>query len=85
MTSKGSLIGAPHMEEVPHFRKSDYPLHQVHADVWDGHIFLNLSRGPAAAAGSAWRYTREVHAVADGAISDWGTASSTTCAPTGSC
>ena len=33
------------MEEVPHFRKEEYPLHQVHADVWDGHLFLNLFRG----------------------------------------
>jgi glycine betaine catabolism A len=40
----GSLIGAPHMDEVPHFDKSAYPLHRVHADVWDGHIFINLSR-----------------------------------------
>jgi Rieske 2Fe-2S family protein len=42
----GRLIGAPHMEEVPHFRKDDYPLHRVHADVWDGHIFLNLAKEP---------------------------------------
>ena len=42
----GWLLGAPHMDEVPHFRKSDYPLHRVQADVWDGHIFLNLSREP---------------------------------------
>src|SRR5262245_32429474 len=32
----GRLLGAPHMEEVPHFRKSDYPLHRVHTDTWDG-------------------------------------------------
>jgi Rieske 2Fe-2S family protein len=43
---EGRLIGAPHMEEVPHFRKDQYPLHQVHADVWDGHVFLNLARDP---------------------------------------
>ena len=43
----GRLIGAPHMDEVPHFRKEEYPLHQVQADVWDGHIFLNLSSKPA--------------------------------------
>jgi Rieske 2Fe-2S family protein len=41
----GALVGAPHMEEVPHFARTDYPLHRVHAEVWDGHIFLNLSRG----------------------------------------
>ena len=43
----GRLIGAPHMEEVPHFRKADYPLHAVHADEWDGHLFINLSPSPA--------------------------------------
>jgi len=42
----GSLIGAPHMEEVPHFKKADYPLRAVHADVWDGHIFINLAEHP---------------------------------------
>ena len=40
----GRLVGAPHMDEVPHFAKADYPLQTVHADVWDGHIFINLSR-----------------------------------------
>jgi Rieske 2Fe-2S family protein len=40
----GRLIGAPHMDEVPHFDKAQYPLHRVHAEVWDGHIFINLSR-----------------------------------------
>ena len=43
----GRLIGAPHMEEVPHFDKRDYPLRRVHAEVWDGHIFINLSPDPA--------------------------------------
>jgi glycine betaine catabolism A len=43
----GRLIGAPHMEEVPHFRKDDYPLHGVHAEVWDGHVFLNVADSPA--------------------------------------
>ena len=43
----GALIGAPHMDEVPHFDKADYPLHRVHADEWDGHVFLNLAAQPA--------------------------------------
>jgi glycine betaine catabolism A len=43
----GKLIGAPHMNEVPHFRKSDYPLQNIHAAEWDGHIFLNLSENAA--------------------------------------
>jgi len=38
----GCLIGAPHMDEVPHFRKADYPLHRVGSAVWDGHVFINL-------------------------------------------
>ena len=42
----GRLIGAPHMDEVPHFAQSEYPLHKVHADVWDGHIFINLASTP---------------------------------------
>jgi Rieske 2Fe-2S family protein len=44
----GRLIGAPHMDEVPHFRKADYPLLRVHAGEWDGHVFLNLSDRPEA-------------------------------------
>jgi Rieske 2Fe-2S family protein len=46
----GRLVGAPHMEEVPHFRKDDYPLHRVEADVWDGHIFITLAKAPRALA-----------------------------------
>jgi phenylpropionate dioxygenase-like ring-hydroxylating dioxygenase large terminal subunit len=42
----GRLIGAPHMDEVPHFRKDDYPLHAVAADVWDGHLFINVAATP---------------------------------------
>ena len=42
----GRLIGAPHMDEVPHFRKEDYPLNRVAADEWDGHVFINLSDNP---------------------------------------
>ena len=42
----GRLIGAPHMNEVPHFKKADYPLLAVHAAEWDGHVFLNLSESP---------------------------------------
>ena len=43
----GRLIGAPHMEEVPHFAKADYPLNRIAADGWDGHIFINLSPDPS--------------------------------------
>jgi Rieske 2Fe-2S family protein len=43
---EGRLAGAPHMDEVPHFRKEDYPLHGVHAAEWDGHVFINLAPEP---------------------------------------
>lgn len=43
----GRLLGAPHMNEVPHFRKAEYPLLAVPAAEWDGHVFLNLSERPA--------------------------------------
>jgi Rieske 2Fe-2S family protein len=41
----GKLLGAPHMDGCD-FRREDYPLHGVHADIWDGHIFLNLAAEP---------------------------------------
>jgi Rieske 2Fe-2S family protein len=46
----GRLIGAPHMDEVPHFDRSNYPLATVRSEVWDGHIFLNLGDRPASLA-----------------------------------
>jgi len=41
----GRLLGAPHMEEAS-FCRENYPLHSVHLEIWDGTIFLNLSRNP---------------------------------------
>lgn len=46
----GCLIGAPHMDEAG-FRRQDYPLHGVDADLWDGHVFINLSLCPEPLAG----------------------------------
>jgi len=40
----GRLIGAPHMPES--FRREDYPLNPVAAEIWDGHIFVNLALEP---------------------------------------
>jgi Rieske 2Fe-2S family protein len=39
----GRLIGAPMMEEVAGFSRDDYPLRAVGCEVWDGHVFINLS------------------------------------------
>jgi len=42
-TLDGSLIGAPHMNEVAGFDKRDYPLHAVALETWEGFLFLNLA------------------------------------------
>jgi Rieske 2Fe-2S family protein len=42
----GRLIGAPHMDDVPGFDKSDYPLHPVNLRIWAGFIFVNLEKNP---------------------------------------
>jgi Rieske 2Fe-2S family protein len=42
----GRLLAAPQMDEVADFQRSDYPLRQVACEVWDGHIFINLSDAP---------------------------------------
>src|SRR5262249_33088074 len=42
----GRLISAPHMDQVDGFRIEDYPLKRVATNLWDGHIFINLSESP---------------------------------------
>jgi phenylpropionate dioxygenase-like ring-hydroxylating dioxygenase large terminal subunit len=42
----GRLSVAPHMDEVPGFDRSAYPLHRVAVDVCAGFIFLNLAERP---------------------------------------
>jgi Rieske 2Fe-2S family protein len=39
----GRLIGAPHMDDVPGFNKTDYWLHPVNVALWEGFIFVNLA------------------------------------------
>ena len=41
----GRLLGAPHMDSSV-FDRRDYPLHKLHTDVWDGHVFFNASEHP---------------------------------------
>jgi Rieske 2Fe-2S family protein len=43
----GRLIGAPHMDGTPGFRREDFPLHVVAADTWDGFLFVRLAPGGA--------------------------------------
>jgi glycine betaine catabolism A len=49
----GRLIGAPHMDDVRGFDKSDYPLHRVNLGVWEGFIFVNL-RDASTERGGYW-------------------------------
>jgi Rieske 2Fe-2S family protein len=42
----GALVVAPHMEAD--FARADYPLHSVAVESWQGHLFVNLSKEPAA-------------------------------------
>jgi phenylpropionate dioxygenase-like ring-hydroxylating dioxygenase large terminal subunit len=45
---EGRLIGAPHMDGSPGFRREDFPLGAVAADTWDGFVFVRLSTsGPS--------------------------------------
>jgi glycine betaine catabolism A len=43
---RGNLVGAPHMDEGPRFRKEDYPLKGVALAGWDGHLFVHLGERP---------------------------------------
>jgi Rieske 2Fe-2S family protein len=43
----GRLVAAPQMDDLPHFRKEDYPLISPAVGTWDGHVFLNLAEQPA--------------------------------------
>lgn len=40
---EGKLISAPHMDQ-PDFCRENYPLHGIPAEIWDGHVFVNLDR-----------------------------------------
>lgn len=78
----GRLIGAPHMDEVAGFRREDYPLRSVACELWDGHVFINLSdtAGPLAAqlgalpaAFAPWQMDRlrRVHRVTYDVAANW--------------
>lgn len=42
----GRLVGAPHMEDIPGFQKTDYGLNSVKVGLWEGFIFVNLAHAP---------------------------------------
>ncbi|MGB9474536.1 MAG: aromatic ring-hydroxylating dioxygenase subunit alpha [Candidatus Udaeobacter sp.] len=39
----GRLLGAPHMDDVPGFDKTEYSLHPANLALWEGFIFANLA------------------------------------------
>ncbi len=82
----GRLVGAPHMDEVPHFRKEDYPLHGVQRRrLGRPHLHLNLSRRtPAAAVEQLADLPAQVPRRGACRICGSATGSSTTSGPTGS-
>ncbi|MGQ0734975.1 MAG: aromatic ring-hydroxylating oxygenase subunit alpha [Acidobacteriota bacterium] len=43
----GALVGAPQMDEVAGFVRSDYPLKPVACETWAGHVFIHLGDAPA--------------------------------------
>jgi Rieske 2Fe-2S family protein len=45
----GCLLGAPHIPAG--VSRAEYPLHAVHADAWEGHVFLHCGAQPAPLAG----------------------------------
>jgi Rieske 2Fe-2S family protein len=42
----GTLVAAPHMDQVDGFREADYPLRRVAVAEWDGHVFINIADAP---------------------------------------
>jgi Rieske 2Fe-2S family protein len=42
----GRLHNAPWMEKTAGFAREDHPLHPVHVDLWDGHLFLSFAPDP---------------------------------------
>ena len=42
----GALRAVPAMTDVAGFRTGDYPLHPVALEIWQGFVFINLSRNP---------------------------------------
>ncbi len=43
---EGKLSGAPHMSETKGFLQDDWPLHQALTEIWEGNVFISLSKNP---------------------------------------
>ena len=65
----GSLLRAPHMDQVDGFRVEDWPLLSVPIAVWDGNVFVFLGDGPEGAEPPP--LTRQLDGV-DARFRNWG-------------
>ena len=45
-STEGTLLGAPHMQDVEGFDKRDFPLHPAPVHEWEGFLFVSLSMNP---------------------------------------
>lgn len=79
---EGRLIGAPQMDTIEGFDRGEYPLNAIAAEVWDGHIFINLAPHPLPLASQLadlperfrpWRMQdlRLVHRTVDDVKANW--------------
>jgi glycine betaine catabolism A len=69
----GRLIGAPHMDDMPGFDKTDHSLHAVNLASWEGFIFVNLEDASATASTQRGGYIspEKWFAPLDGKFSRW--------------
>ncbi len=43
---EGGLVGAPHMDGVEDFDRTEYGLHPIHLETWGGFVWVSLSDDP---------------------------------------
>lgn len=43
---EGDLIGTPNVSESDGFDRSEFPLHSIAVETWEGFVFINLSERP---------------------------------------
>src|SRR5438034_628712 len=67
----GRLLGAPHMDDVLGFNKTDYSLHPVNVALWEGFIFVNLADASTSRSNRDYISLEEWFAPLAGKFSRW--------------
>src|SRR5438552_10715309 len=67
----GLLLGAPHMDDVLGFNKTDYLLHPVNVALWEGFIFVNLADASTSRSNRDYISLEEWFAPLAGKFSRW--------------